>query len=96
MDEELGANIISITDEDGVEYEMEILDEVEMDGSLYYCLVNAEPAEDSETEEVVILKLVEEDGEEVLVTPDSDEEAERAFELFMDKMYDEDDTGEDE
>lgn len=89
MDNMNDSTFITITDEDGVEFEMEILDEIEMDGQLYYALVNAETT-DEETEEVVILKVATEDGEEVLVTPEDDDEAERAFQLFMDRIWTED------
>ena len=44
-----------------------------------------------EEAEVVILKVVEEDGEEILVSVDDDAEADRVFELVMDdveSMYD--------
>ena len=40
---------------------------------------------------MVILKVVEEDGEEILVSVDDDAEADRVFELVMDdveSMYD--------
>ena len=93
MDDAFEANYITITDEDGVEFEMEILDEIEMDGQVYYAMVNVEAADD-ETEEVVILKVSVEDGEEMLVTPEDDDEAERAFQVFMNRLYDEDEEAE--
>lgn len=86
MDDVFEPTYFTITDEDGQEFEMEILDEVEMDGKLYYAMVQAD-ATDEETEEVIILRVEQEDGEDVLVTPDDDDEAERAFQLFMDRLY---------
>ena len=46
-----------------------------------------------EEAEVVILKVVEEDGEEVLVSVEDDEEADRIFAIVMERveeMYEED------
>ena len=45
---EFGDNFITITDEDGVDYELEILATVENGGNLYYALA---PAGDDEAEE---------------------------------------------
>ncbi len=90
MDNELDSTYITITDEDGTDFEMELLDEIEMDGQLYYALANADVS-DEETEEIIILKVSEEDSEEMLVTPDDDDEAERAFQIFMDRIWDDSD-----
>ena len=69
MDTDFGRDIITITDEDGVEYELEILSTVEYEGALYYALAPIDTDDDEELE-VSILKAVEEDGEEVLETID--------------------------
>ena len=62
MSEEFGDDIITITDEDGVEYVLEVLATMELDGTEYYALVPAETSEDDEDLEVSILKAVEENG----------------------------------
>ena len=64
MNEEYGSDFISITDEDGKEYELEVLAELEYEGSKYLALV---PADDDGEEdlEVSILKAVDENGEVV-------------------------------
>ena len=54
--------------------------------------IPAQLAVDEEAE-VVILKVVEEDGEEVLVSVEDDEEADRIFAIVMERveeMYEED------
>ena len=38
---------------------------------------------------LVILKVIEENGEELLSTPDSDEELDEVYQLFMDRFYEE-------
>ncbi len=90
MDTEFGRDFITITDEDGVEYELEILSTVECDGALYYALAPADADEDEDLE-VSILKAVEEDGEEILLAIDDDEELEKVYELLIEQMYEEDD-----
>ena len=90
MDTEFGRDFITITDEDGVEYELEILSTVEYEGALYYALAPADSDEDEELE-VSILKAVEEDGEEILLAIDDDEELEKVYELLIEQMYEEED-----
>ena len=89
MDTDFGRDYITITDEDGVEYELEILSTVEYGGALYYALAPADADEDEELE-VSILKAVEEDGEEILLAIDDDEELEKVYELLIEQMYEED------
>ena len=62
---DFGDNFITITDEDGVDYELEILATVENGGNLYYALAPAGDDEAEEELEISILKVVEEDGEEL-------------------------------
>ena len=90
MSETFGNDIITITDEDGVEYVLEVLAVIEMDGTDYYALVPAE-AGDEEDLEVSILKAVEEDGEEILCAIEDEEELERVYNVMMDELYKEDD-----
>ncbi len=89
MDTDFGRDYITITDEDGVEYELEILSTVEYQGALYYALAPADTDEDEDLE-VSILKAVNEDGEEILVTVDDDDELEKVYELLIEQMYEED------
>ena len=66
MSDQFGDDIITITDEDGVEYVLEVLSVLEVDGSEYYALVPAEDDDSQEDLEVTILKVTEENGEEIL------------------------------
>ena len=72
MDQEY--DVISITDEDGVEYELEILSTVTYRGAEYLALTPADAPEDAEEVEVSILKSVTEDGEPLLVAVEDEEE----------------------
>ena len=90
MDQEY--NVISITDEDGVEYELEILSTITYNGSEYLALT---PADAPEEAEVSILKSVtDEDGEPLLVAVEDEQELETVYEMLMDSLY-EDEEDED-
>lgn len=91
MDQDYGSDFITITDEDGVEYELEVLTTLEHNGTLYYALVPAaSPEDDSEELEVSILKSVEEDGEDILCAIEDEAELEAVYDLIMDQLYEED------
>ena len=90
MEQQYGSDFISITDEDGKEYELEILSTIEYHGAEYLALVPAEEDEASEELEVSILKSVTEDGEE-----DEDELA-AVYDLLMQSLYEDGEEAEDE
>lgn len=95
MSELFGDDFLSITDDDGVSYEIEVLGRLEYAGTEYLIVTPANPADDEEELEVNILKVVVEDGEEILCTIEDDAELETVYELFSD-MMDEDDEFEEE
>ena len=90
MSEQYGDDIITITDEDGVEYVLEILATLEVDGSEYYALVPAGGEDEDADLEVSILKVVEEDGEEILCAIEDEDELERVYNIMMDEIFQED------
>lgn len=93
MSQEYGDDIITITDEDGTEYELEVLAELEYQNSTYLALVPAGESEEAELE-VSILKAVEEEGEEVLVAVEDEAELEAVYNLLMEQLYEEEETEE--
>lgn len=90
MSDIFGDDIITITDEDGVEYVLEVLATLEVDGSQYYALVPASNEEDEDLE-VSILKAVEENGEEILCAIEDEDELERVYNIMMDELYQDED-----
>ncbi|MBO2526604.1 MAG: DUF1292 domain-containing protein [Clostridiales bacterium] len=94
MEQEYGANIISITDEDGVEYELEVLSSVTYKGSEYLALTPADADDDAEELEVSILKSVMEGDEPILVAVEDDAELEAVYDLLMQNMFDEEEESE--
>lgn len=87
MSEELGNDYVVLTDEEGNEVEFEHIDTVEVDGETYMAFIPAELAVDEEAE-VVILKVVEENGDEILASVDDDAEADKVFEIVMQRVED--------
>ena len=88
MGEEYGSECITITDEDGNEFEVEVLSTVEYNGASYMAVIPAD-GEDDLRLEVSILKSVEEDGEPLLCAIDDEAELQAVYDLVMDSLYDE-------
>ena len=98
MEENFGPDFITVTDEDGNDFELELVDTLEHQGVTYYAMFPA-VAEDEESGEpqdvdaddeeygLVIMKAIEENGEELLSTLDSDEELDEVYELFMERFF---------
>lgn len=87
--EEFGSDFITITDEDGVEYELEILSELEYLGKTYLAVIPAGADEEGELE-VSILRSDEEDGEPILSAITDQQELETVYSLIMEQLYEED------
>ena len=90
---DFGDNIISISDEDGNDFELLILDEADLGDVHYLALTESQDHEDEANLEVIILKVItdEDTGEELLSTVDSEEELEAIYQVFEDQMFSEDD-----
>ncbi len=89
MADEYGSDFITIVDEDGTEFELEVLDSIEYNGETYMAVTLA--GNEDEDLEISILKSVDEDGEPILCAVEDDEELETVYNLIMDKLYEEDD-----
>ena len=94
MSEEYGPDFITITDEDGNDIELELVDALEHNGQTYMAFfpaVEEDTEEDGEEYGLVILKSIMENGEELLSTLDSDEELNEVYDLFMERLLEDDD-----
>ena len=90
MADEYGSDFITIVDEDGTEYELEVLSSIEYNGNTYLAVVPATDSEDaSEDMEISILKSVDEDGESILCAIEDDTELETVYNLIMEQLYEE-------
>ena len=81
-----GSDFMTIVDEDGTEYELEVLTSIEYNGATYLAVTPAGSDEDEEVE-VSILKSIEEDGEPILSAIEDEQELETVYGLIMDSLY---------
>ena len=90
---EYGDNIISISDDEGNDFELLVLDEADMNDVHYLALTEAKNPEEEENLEVIILKVIQDEatGEDLLSTVDSDDELEAIYQIFEDQMFADDD-----
>lgn len=88
MADRYGSDFITIADEDGTEFELEVLTTVEYNGCTYLAVTLA-GAEDEENYQVDILKSVDEDGEEILCAVEDPGELEAVNTLLMEQLYEE-------
>ena len=88
MEDMFGSDFMTIVDEDGTEFELEVLSTLEYNGFSYLAVIPA-GMEDVQAE-VSILKSVEEDGEPILCAIEDDAELEAVYSLIMDQLYEED------
>ena len=95
MSEEDGANFITVTDEEGNEFELEHLDTIEFNGTTYMAFFPAvsEDEEDNDEEELglILMKVIQENGEEILSTLDSEEETDAVYTEFMKTLFEDED-----
>lgn len=89
MSEEFGSDFISITDEEGNEYDLEVLTTVEYNGCSYLAVLPAGVDGEAEELAISILKSIEEDGEPILCIVEDESELEAVYNLIMDSMYEE-------
>ena len=105
MSEAFGSDYLTIEDEDGNEFELELVDTLEHGGVTYYAMFPAVAADeetgeprdvdvDDEEYGLVIMKVVQEGGEELLSTLDSDEELDTVYDLFMERLFQDEEESE--
>ena len=89
MSDEFGNDFITITDDDGQEIELEHLDTAEFRGGLYMAFLPVDMDEDDEDFGMIILKVLEEEAEEFLISVDDEDELNAVHELFLARLSDE-------
>ena len=89
MADQYGSDFITITGDDGMEFELEVLSTLEYNGSTYLAVIPAGESMEELELEVTILKSLEEEGEPILCTIDNEEELRAVYDLIMDSLYEE-------
>ena len=88
--DQYGSDFLSIADDDGNEYELEVLSTLEYNGCTYLAVIPAADSQDQLELEVSILKSTEEDGEPILSVIEDEAELEAVYDILMDSLYEED------
>ena len=87
MSSDFGNDYITISDDDGNDFVLEHLDTVEIDDIFYMAFLPTDISEEDDEYGIIILKVVEENGEDILVSIDDDDELlERLYEIFVDRL----------
>ena len=94
--------LFELIDQDGNKKQFELIDAAEIRGEQYYAMLPAVEDEDflNADCDLVILKSIDEDGEEILASIDNDDEFEVVSAFFLERMeealnaFDEDDDEE--
>ena len=80
--------LFELVDDEGNKKTFELIDAAEIEGEQYFCMVTSVEDEDflNSDCDIVILKTIEEDGEEILASIDDDDEFDRISAFFLDRM----------
>jgi len=96
MGDEFGNNFITITDDDGNEFQLEHLDTAEWGEGTYMAFLPSDMDEDDEDFGLVILKVIAEGGEEAFITVDDEGELQSVYECFLERLSDNDEGANEE
>lgn len=91
MNEEYGNDLVSVIDDEGNEHQFEVLDAIETDEGRYVALLpvysDAEAAIDGDGE-LVILEVVNDQGDDLLVPIEDDDMFENIAAIFEERLAD--------
>ena len=92
MSEEFGSDFITIVDDDGQEFELEVLDTMDYNGKTYTAFLPTNMDEDDPEFGMIILRSVlDENGDELFESVDDDDELQDVYEHFMVLLFDDED-----
>ncbi|MBR4550003.1 MAG: DUF1292 domain-containing protein [Oscillospiraceae bacterium] len=95
MSEEFGGDFITIVDDDGQEFELEVLDTMDYKGQTFTAFLPADMDESDPDYGIIILRSVlDEKGEEVFESIDDEEELQDVYEHFMVLLFDDEEEQE--
>lgn len=87
MDEDYGSDYITIEDEEGHEFELEHVMSSELGGTDYALFLPADMEETDPDYGYIILKISEENGEELYSSVDDEDELVSIYNHFMEKLF---------
>ena len=94
MSETFGSDFLTIEDEDGAVFELEVLGTFEHDDREYLAALPADMEETDPDFGIILLRVEEEDGEELYASIDDDDELDAVYQTYMQILMEEDDEEE--
>ena len=95
MSEDYGSDFITIIDDDGQEFELEVLDTMDYKGKTYTAFLPANMDEDDPDYGIIILRsVIDENGDELFESIDDDDELQDVYDHFSVLLFDEEDEAE--
>ena len=97
MSSEYGSDFITIVDDDGQEFELEVIESMDYNGKSYMSFLPANMDENDPDFGFILLRVVEdENGDEVFESIDDEDELQDVYERFMVLLYDDEDDAEED
>ena len=95
MSDEFGSDFITIVDDDGQEFELEVLDTMDYKGETYLAFLPANMDEDDPDYGIIILRsVIDENGDELFESIDDDDELQDVYEHFSVLLFDDEEDEE--
>ena len=92
MSEEFGSDFITIIDDDGAEFELEVLDTMDYNNQTFVAFLPAYMDENDPDYGIIILRSVlDENGEELFESIDDEDELQDVYEHFSRILFDDED-----
>jgi uncharacterized protein YrzB (UPF0473 family) len=97
VSDDFGSDLVTIIDDEGNEFELEVIESMDYNGQTYMAFLPADMSEDDPDYGFILLRVVEdENGDEVFESIDDEDELQDVYERFMVLLYDDEEDGEDE
>ena len=97
MSDDFGSDFITIVDDDGQEFELEVIDTMDYNGKTYTAFLPADMKEDDPDYGFVLLREVEDkNGDTLFESIDDEDELQDVYEHFMVFLFDDDEEEETE
>ena len=95
MSDEFGSDLVTIVDDEGNEFELEVIESMDYNGKSYMAFLPADMSEDDPDYGFILLRVVEdENGDEVFESIDDEDELQDVYERFMVLLYDDEEDEE--
>lgn len=94
MSEAFGPDFVSVTDDEGNEFELEHLGTLEHEGITYMAFLPADMDEEDPDYGMILLKVIQDNGEDLLADIDNQQELDQIYDLFLEQLFQEEEDEE--